>query len=166
MMKLRYIIGWLFVRPRRWFFGKMIRNCYLQLWWEKIDYMPGYYSPNLHWWLMYKTIFKFFKWLDYDAWRTFCTWENGWLKYKPWIARVIYRIGKTTAGWHIDGGECYHCGSIYGDPVDLSDDETGRTFILKDTWIVSTPDGTDYRFRGITICPKCGFKQDYEDGSL
>lgn len=34
------------------------------------------------------------------------------------------------------------------------------------SWSVGTMDGTDHRFSCITVCPKCGFKSNYEDGSL
>jgi len=79
---------------------------------------------------------------------------------------VVHRIGATTAGYAISGGECYHCSSPEGCQVDLSEDETGTTFILEKTWSEGTQDGTDYRFRGVTICPKCGYRAGYEDGSL
>jgi len=37
---------------------------------------------------------------------------------------------------------------------------------LEEAWTEGTQEGTDHRFRGITTCPKCGFKAEYEDGSL
>lgn len=164
--KIRYILGWIFVRPRRWLFWKMICNAYLRILPQKKEYEFGWRLPNLHWWILYITVFKFCKWLNYDAWRKFCTYKNGWLDKKPLIAKIIHRIGETTAGYAIHGGECYHCGSEAGDQVTLSDDETGEFFKLERTWSVGTMDGTDHRFCGTTICPKCGYKEYYEDGSL
>jgi len=164
MKTTRYILGWIFVRPRRWFFHRMIWCTDLQLVPRYISYL-GWSWPNLHWWLLYKTVFKLFKWLNYDAWRPLCTWEPH-LKHQPWYAKLIQRIGQTTAGFAISGGECYHCASQDGCPVWLSDDEAGKTFINIKTWTTGTPDGTDYRFSGTTICPKCGYRQYYEDGSL
>lgn len=85
---------------------------------------------------------------------------------KPLIARVIKRIGATTAGFTILGGECFHCASPDGDQVELSQDETGKVFKLERTWESYSQDGTDYRFCGTTICPRCGYRSYYEDGSL
>ena len=84
----------------------------------------------------------------------------------PWSAAVIKKIGDTTAGYAISGGECFHCGSSEGDPVYLSDDETGETFKLENEWSCPSEDGTDHRFSGTAICPKCGYESYYEDGSL
>jgi len=158
------IYGWIIIRPIRWFFWKMIINTSLRLV-PKKDF-DKWRLPNLHWWLLYKTIFKFFKWLYYEAWRPFCKWSNGWRQTYPLPAKIIHRIGETTAGFAISGGQCYHCGSKSGDPVNLSMDDTGQHFKLLKTWSVGTPDGTDYRFYGITICPRCGYESEYEDGSL
>jgi hypothetical protein len=163
--KLMYIYGWIFVRPRRWFFRKLICSSYIK--WLPKRLWSGYWLiPNLHWYVMYRTIFKFCKWLHYEAWRPFCKSENGWITYKPLISEIIHKVGKTTAGFAISGGECFHCGSERGDPVDLSSDETGRTFILERAWTCATQDGTDHRFCGTTCCPVCGYKHYYEDGSL
>jgi hypothetical protein len=127
----------------------------------------GWKWPNLHWWVLYKTIFRFCTWLHYDSWRLFCDWTGGYRCSFPLIARMIKKIGTTTAGFAISGGECFHCGSEAGNPVNLADDETtGTTFILERVWTIDTPDGTDHRFCGTTICPKCGYKDYYEDGSL
>jgi hypothetical protein len=167
MKTIFYIYGWIFVRPRRWFFWKMIaRGSFgLRLLPHKGEYC-GWEFTNLHWWLLYKTIFKFFKWLYWEGWRPFCDWTGGWRRTFPWYARAIHRIGQTTAGVAIMHQECWHCGSLSGNPVDLSEDETGTTFILKDSGTCSTPDGTDHWFSGTTICPRCGFKSEYSDGSL
>jgi hypothetical protein len=129
------------------------------------DCWGRYDWPNIHWWILYKTVFKFFKWLNYDAWRPFCKWGRIRLTF-PLIARIIQRIGQTTAGYAISGGECFHCSSEKGAPVDLSNDETGIKFILEREWSEGTENGTDYRFCGTTICPVCGYKRYYEDGSL
>lgn len=171
-----YWYGWLFVRPRRWFFWKMIDEGSFGIrwmpkrneWWtsETSEFYRKYMWPNLHWWLLYWTIFKFCKWLYWDGWRPFCDWTGGFRRTYPWIARAIHKFGQTTAGYAISGGECFHCGSDDGDQVDLSEDETGTNFILEETWSVGTQEGTDHRFRGITICPKCGYRAEYEDGSL
>lgn len=165
MKRLRYLLSYLFVRPRRWFFHKMLCDSFGIRWWFEKDWYGTSY-PNIHWWILYKTVWKFFRWLNNDAWRYFCTWEDGWLKHKPLISKIIHRIGQTTVGERTSGGECYHCGAIEGCQVELSQDETGKFFVLEKSWSVGTMDGTDYRFCGITICPKCGYKSYYEDGSL
>lgn len=159
------IYGWIVIRPIRWLFWKMACNTSLRLLPER-DWDNRWRLPNIHWWILYKTVFKFFKWIYYDAWRPFCDWTGGYRRSYPLIARIIHTIGKTTAGFTISGGQCYHCGSEEGCPVDLSCDDTGKYFKLLETWKVSTMDGVDYRFRGITICPKCGYEEEYEDGSL
>lgn len=159
--------GYVFVRPRRCFFWKMVANTKLRLLPEKRYWDEGKWTlPNIHWWVLYKTVFRFFSWLYWDAWRYFCAYKNGRFENKPLIARVIQRIGSTTAGYAISGGECYHCASPDGCQAELSQDETGTTFKLEKTWSVSNQDGTDHRFSGITICPKCGYESEYEDGSL
>lgn len=162
--KIRYCYGWVFVRPRRWLFWRMVWNTH-PIWYPQRRY-GRWRMPNIHWWVGYKTIFRLFDWLHWSGWRIFCTWEDGWLKHEPLISRIMHRIGQGTAGFAVCGGECFHCGSLDGDPVELADDETGSTFILKEVWTCSTPDGTDHRFNGITICPKCGFRRYYEGGSL
>lgn len=164
MKRLRYLSGWILVRPRRWLFHRMIWNYDLRMWPERL--FEGHWMwPNPHWWILYWTVFKFFKWLNYDAWRPLCKWDRR-LLHKPWYAAVIQRIGATTSGFAIHGGECFHCASKDGDQVSLTDDETGTTFRLERTWTVGTPDGTDHRFCGLTICPDCGYEDSYEDGSL
>ena len=165
MKKLRWLYGWIFVRPRRWFFWKMICASCPQWKIEKHPYY-GWSFPNIHWHVLYKTVFKFFKWLYWDAWRPFCDWTGGYRRTYPLIARIIHRIGATTAGYAISGGECYHCASENGDQLELSDDESGKTFKLERAWTSATQDGTDHRFCGTTICPDCGYEQYYEDGSL
>ena len=167
MQKIFYkTYGWIFIRPLRWFFWKMLCNTYPRFIPKKNEWDNTWRLPNIHWWLIYKTVFKFFKWLYYDAWRMFCDWTGGYRRTFPLSARIIKKIGATTAGYGISGGQCYHCGSEDGDQVDLADDDTGTTFKLLESWTQSTMDGVDHRFRGITICPKCGFESEYEDGSL
>lgn len=149
---LFYWYGWIFVRPRRWLFWKMIAKGSFGIRWipEKSEYwtpeLDEFYEkyrwPNLHWWLLYKTIFKFCKWLHYDGWRPFCDWTGGHRRSFPWIARAIKRIGDTTSGYAIGGGECPHCASTEGSQGELSEDETGTTFILEESWSVGTQDGT------------------------
>ena len=163
--RLMYFYGWVCVRPRRWLFWRMAWATTPQ-WFPKKDCMGRWRLPNIHWWLLYKTVFRFFKWLDYEAWRPLCKWGDRCLKHKPLIAKIIHRIGETTAGFAISGFECFHCGSKRGCQCELSSDETGELFILKGTQSVGTEDGTDHRFWGVTICPVCGYKADYEDGSL
>lgn len=158
--------AWLLVRPIRWSFSNMISaSCRLRILPEKHQFF-GWQAPNIHWWLLYKTVFKFCKWLHYDAWRPFCDWTGGYRRSFPFIARLIKSIGSTTAGYAIGGGQCFHCASIHGDPIELAGDESGTDFELLDAWSVGTQDGTDHRFRGITTCPKCGYQAEYEDGSL
>ncbi len=168
MCKFRWCLGFIFVRPRRWFFWKMIAcgSFGLQLIPRYDECLRRWRFPNIHWWILYQTIFGFCTWLHYDGWRPFCDWTGGYRRSFPWIARAIKKIGTTTAGFAISGGECFHCGSEKGNQVDLADDETGETFKLERAWTVSTPDGTDYRFCGTTICPVCGYEGYYEDGSL
>lgn len=165
MKHIHFVLGWIFVRPRRWFFWKMSCASFGVRVLPTHDEYFGWKAPNIHWWILYKTLFNFFYWLDTDAWRYFCKWGNVRLTY-PLIARVIHKIGKTTVGYAVHGGECFHCGSEEGNPVYLSDDESGKTFVLKETWSVPTPDGTDYCFAGTTICPKCGYESYYQDSSL
>lgn len=165
MKRLRYILGWVLVRPRRWFFWNMISSSTPQ-WRSELTFDGRWHGPNIHWWILYKTVFKFFKWLNYEGWRPLCKWSPTCLIHKPWYAELVHRIGETTAGAAISGGECYHCASKEGDQVDLAYDETGTHFVDVESWTVGTQDGTDHRFSGITICPKCGFRSEYEDGSL
>ena len=170
--KVFYIYGWIFVRPIRYFFWRMIAYGSFETRWvpRKSEYWPHYGKkyviPNFHWVLMYKTVFIFFKWIYYDGWRPFCDWTGGHRRTYPLVARIIHKIGKSTAGYAISGGECFHCGFEDGDKVELSCDETGEKFVLEDAWSCDTQDGTDHRFRGTTICPVCGYRSSYEDGSL
>ena len=157
--------GWLLVRPIRWFFGKMLRGSYLRWKISHEDYW-GWRFPNIHWWILYKTIFNFFSWVYWDGWRPFCNWDGGHRNTYPLIARIIHKIGSTTAGFAICGCECFHCASDNGSQVELSDDENGETFKLDRAWTEGTQDGTDHRFCGTTICPDCGYEAYYEDGSL
>jgi len=143
----------------------MVRAAYPRWKIEKHEYF-GWTFPNIHWWLLYLTVFRFFKWLNYDAWRPFCDWTGGYRRTFPFMARIIHRIGATTSGYAIGGGQCFHCGSEEGDQVELSQDDTGKYFKLERSWSEGTMDGTDHRFCGITICPKCGYEDHYEDGSL
>lgn len=163
--KFRYLLSWIFVRPRRWLFLNMVYSSTLRLLPRHDEYF-GWIWPNLHWWILYKTVFRFFKWLHWDAWRRFCKWGDRGLIRKTFLARAVQRIGQTTAGYAIGGGECFHCGSEDGCQVELANDETGTVFILGRAWSVGTQDGTDHRFCGTTICPKCGYESYYEDGSL
>jgi hypothetical protein len=164
-MLIYKIYGWLIIRPIRYFFSNMICAAYGPRWWfEKCEWEPGtYYWPNVHWWLLYKTVFRFFRWVYYEGWRHLCQWDRGRLTY-PLVAKIIHRIGQTTAGYAIGGGQCYHCGSPEGCQVELSDSD--KYFQLTDSWTEGTQEGTDYRFKGITTCPKCGYQAEYEDGSL
>jgi hypothetical protein len=165
MKRLRYLLAWILVRPRRWFFRRMVWSCYLRVLPRRESW--GEWSlPNVHWWLLYKTVFRFFKWLHYDAWRPFCDWNGGIRQTMPWPARLIKRIGGTTAGEAISGWECYHCAAVEGCQLKLSEDETGRFFKDVKSWTSATMDGTDHRFSGTTVCPKCGYENYFEDGSL
>lgn len=172
-MKIIYQLrGWALIRPIRWFTRKISMASFgLTVKFEKDPYYHPEFSrskykwPNLHWWILYKTVGKFSLWLRWDAWRVFCNWEGGWRRTFPWPAAVVYKIGKTLS-YPYHGGECYHCASDAGDPIELSEDETGKYFTLTDSGTSSTPDGIDHWFRGITTCCKCGYKQEYGDGSL
>lgn len=182
VMLLRYLLSWLTVRPRRWFF----RRCLFEggqgvRWlpvrregWDNYNYHEDrelrpwerFKWPNFHWVFAYRTVFAFFKWLYWDGWRPLCRWGPHCRETFPWYARLVQKIGRTTAGVTISGGECYHCASAEGNPVDLADDETETTFILLEFGSSATMDGTNYWFRGETICPKCGFHHEYRDDSL
>lgn len=158
--------GWLLIKPLRWAFHRMICTSYGFRIVPRKDEFWGWQMPNIHWWILYKTVFRFFLWLDLEAWRYFCDWTGGWRQTYPLIARIIHKVGKSTAGYVISGGECYHCAADEGCQVELSQDETGKAFKLIESWSEGTQDGTDHRFRGITTCPKCGYQSEYEDGSL
>ncbi len=184
LKRVRHALAYLTVRPRRWFFWSCIAHGSFGTRWlpvrrEEWDcYHPGKDRPrtewemiewpNLHWVLAYRTVFAFFKWLYWDGWRPLCQWKgrNGCRSSFPWYARLVKAIGRTTAGVHISGGECFHCGSVSGDQVNLADDETGTTFILEASGTSATMDGTDHWFSGTTICPACGHRAHYSDGSL
>lgn len=185
----RYRLAFLTVRPRRWFFWKCIAEgsfCNHRWGWrwlprrrEEWDcYHPGYDRkrtewemiewPNIHWVFAYLTVFAFFRWLRWDAWRPLCRWEGpgGSRSSFPWYARLVMWIGETTAGQACHSSECWHCAAPNCDPCSLSEDTTGYTFILMETGSTATLDGTDHWFRGISICPRCGHREDYGDGSL
>ena len=164
--RARWLFGWILVRPVRWAFSRMAWASYLRIKPEKQECDEKWRMPNIHWWLLYLSIFRFFKWLDGDAWRVFCDWTGGFRRTYPWPARFIHSIGAFTAGYAISGGQCFHCASPDGCQVTLSDDDSGKTFRLLETWSVASMDGTDHHFRGITICPKCGYENEYEEGSL
>lgn len=170
--KIRYYLAFILVRPIRWFFSKMVRNYRLHLWpkWNYWEWADHWWQrvrwPNVHWWILYHTVFNFFHWLHWRAWCKFCTYEKGFLAHKPWYAAVIHRIGEFTAGGAVNCFECWHCGAKEGCQIDLSDSEDPEEFILLRTWSVGTMDGTDHRFHGITICPKCGYRSEIEEGSL
>ena len=160
LTKLFRIYGYIFVRPRRYLFSQMCWNSELRVLLTKDDYF-GWRFPNIHWWILYKTVFKFCKWLNWDAWRPVCRLEKKIFEHRLIISRIIQRIGA------ISGFECYHCGSPRGCQVELSDPdcENGKYFKLEKTWEVFTGEYTDYRFSGTTTCPRCGYQQYYEDGS-
>jgi hypothetical protein len=163
--------GWVFIRPIRLFFWKVASASFGPRWLPRKNKMYPHYGsmfdwPNFHWWALYKTVGKFCLWLYWDGWRPFCDWTGGYRRTYPWIARFIKAIGETTAGQAFYGGRCYHCNSTDGNPLDLSEDETGKYFTLTASGSEGTPDGTNHWFQGITTCPKCGYKQEYSDGSL
>jgi hypothetical protein len=159
------VYGWLVYRPIRRFFSEMLAASLGPRWWfKRVEWDESYLLwPNVHWWFLYKTVFRFFKWMYWDAWRKLCKWDRV-LKHKPWYASFIHWIGSYTAGAVISGGRCTHCGRKAGDKVELSD--TKEYFRLVDSWSVGTMDGTDHRFFGYTCCPCCHHVASYEDGSL
>ncbi|MCK5616291.1 hypothetical protein KAR91_81265 [Candidatus Pacearchaeota archaeon] len=168
------IYGWIFVRPRRWLFWHMVWSDRLSWKIERNYYYDGRWKwPNLHWWILRQIIFEPLKWLYWDGWRIFEKWEDKgggtrWPKGRL-LARIAKRIGQTTAGCAISGGECFHCAFPGGDPLELSDPEGEygeEYFELTDSGSTATMDGTDHWFRGITTCPRCGYKQEYGDSSL
>ncbi|MEN6549973.1 MAG: hypothetical protein ABFE07_28350 [Armatimonadia bacterium] len=163
--RLWCLYGWLLVRPRRWAFRHMVfseRPRGFRRGWE-----GDLIWPNYGWWLLYATVFRALSWFFWNGYWKLCPRDStGKVVRHPWYARALRRIAETTAGAAAHGGECWHCASKDGDPVDLNDDDTGRTFILLDAGSTGTPDGTDHWFRGVTICPRCGYRQEYGDGSL
>jgi len=173
MKMIFYIYGWIFVRPRRWLFNEM-HWASVGLNWKII---PNYYYrgnwfsrikwPNPHWYFLYKTVYTFFRWLSWDAWTPIARWENRKFGRRLFLSKIIKRIGETTARYQVYT-ECYHCAWPDGNPTELSDQDGkfgGDYFKLEKTWEVFTGEYTDYRFRGITTCPRCGYQQEYEDGS-
>lgn len=150
MKRLRYAYGWLFVRPRRWLFGRMLAWGSGPLYWRPLRrWDDSILWPHPHWWVLYHTVFRLFSWLQ-------------WNGRGPWR-----RLGKWAVGMNLSGtGECWHCGHPAGCPLRLSDDDTGRTFVLKESGHSATDMGTDYWYRGTTICPKCGYRAPWEDSSL
>jgi len=187
IVRFRYAVTWLTVRPRRWFFGRCLwRGSYGTKWlptrreeWDDYDYnkdrkrteLEMIEWPNVHWRFAYLTVFRFFKWLHYNgcwefAFRGKPSWDGIRRKQHNPVSRLVQRIGETTAGVHILSMECYHCASKEGWQGELAEDETGTTFILEDSGTTATMDGTDHWFRGTTICPKCGYRAEYREGSL
>lgn len=159
--RLIYIYGWMFVRPRRFVVRKIAfpgsicvlprRECGIWFW------------PNVHWFILHKTIWPLLSWLYWDGWRWFCKWEDGYRSTYPLMARFVRWIGRTTAGVCISPcQECFHCGFEAGNQVDLS---TGTNFILEDSGESYSENGTSYWFRGTTICPVCGYTDSYEDST-
>jgi hypothetical protein len=145
-----------FVRPLRWLFWKMCWASHPR--WRFDRLYPGgpMRYPNIHWYVLYVTVFRFCAWLYWDAWRAFAVWKDRgegyrWLRRHTWLSRMIQTIGRGTAGYTISGGSCPHCGSREGDPVELS--QSDDYFELLETWASSTMDGTDHRFRGLRLVP-------------
>lgn len=169
-IRIRYAAAFITVRPVRKLFWKMIANTELRLIPKEREWDGSWRLPNVHWWILYKTVFSFFKWVHRDAWRPFCDWTGGWRQTFPPIARIVKWFGDSTAGYAISGGRCFHCNHEDGCQVSISDygDSSGYSPFVRnvESWSVGTMDGTDYRFSCTTVCPKCGFKSEYEDGSL
>lgn len=143
--KIRYIYGWIFVRPRRWFFHRMV--CEIPSRWRCF---------NIHWWILYKTVFRLFSWMYWSGGSIFATQKKGFLIRKSLLGRILERIGETTVGYEITGcSECFHCGSLSGSQIELASTLNARLegFILG---------GTNYQFWGIMVCPACGFKNSYQ----
>ncbi len=169
LIKLRYLISFVTVRPVRYAFRQMICSTQLRVLPVKHEWL-GRRGSNLHWWCLYKTVFKFSKWLYYDAWRVFCDWTGGSRQSYPPIARLIHWIGKSTAGFAISGGRCFHCNAETGDQIDIVqyDEDNPKSLLVSNiqTWTEATMDGTDYRYSCVTKCPCCGYKSEFSDGSL
>lgn len=165
-VRARYWISWVLVRPRRWLFHRMVWASTVR-WVPRRAYSGGPISwPNPHWWILYLTVFRAFRWLQWRGWRLLVKVDDrGCYGKIPWYARAVRRIGETTAGCATGGGECWHCASKDGDPVHLSEDETGETFELLDSGPTWSDWGTGGWFRGITTCPRCGFRREYSDSS-
>lgn len=158
------IFGWIVIRPIRKIMWWATKGSFGLRLWPKKEW-GEWKLPNLHYWVLYKTLGNFSTWLYWDAWRVFCDWTGGFRRTYPWPAKLVHSIGKTLA-WCFYGGSCYHCGSFENDPSSLSEDETGTSFKLTDSGTSQTYDGTDHWFRGITTCQKCGYQQEYGDSSL
>ena len=162
--------GWILIRPLRYLSRWSARGSFgLRLMPRKNTMYPyygwRYNMPNVHYWLLYKTVGELSTWMKWDAWRVFCNWEGGWRRTFPLPARIVMKIGDTMS-YAFHGGECFHCAAEEGDPHNLTEDETGKYFELTDSGSNATEDGTDHWFRGITTCPKCGYKDEVQEGSL
>lgn len=160
LQTIMYVYGWLFVRPRRWVFYKMACNSSIR-WLPGRDVFDNWRLPNIHWWLLYHTVFSFFKWLSWSAWCRLCVYENGRRKTFPWYARFVKWFGDTTAGMACSGfGECYHCGCEAGDYGSLEPIE----YTNKHTYM--TDYGTGNGWTEKVACPVCGYVSWHDNGDL
>lgn len=163
--------GWMVYRPIRWFFWKMVANSRLtpliSRQWSFDEPKKVFKFTNFHWWILYKTVFKFFKWLYWYAWAKFAIWSEPnargarWLVSHTWLSKFIQWVGSYTAASVISGGRCRHCGNEEGDPVLLVDSAT--YFELFDSGVNSTPDGMEGWFSGFTHCPCCHHVTEYHE---
>lgn len=172
-MRLRYLAGWVLVRPRRAFVGACFRGAYLsgfrrELVWDgkTKKLVKGWRRTNLHLWLVRKAIFEPMKrFAKTPTWKAHPS--GDWkLRTQRWWVRPFGWAWEWANAWTDirEHFECYHCGSEEGAQGDLT--EYSDTFKNVRSWTSSTMDGNDYRFCGTTICPKCGYEDYYEDGSL
>lgn len=171
-MKLIYQIrGWVLIRPLRVLSRACVKGSFgLRLKIRRNEfYIPGYNGryewPNLHYWLLYKTVGKFSTWLYFNGWRFLCDWTGGYRRTYPLPARILHKIGQTLS-YGFYGNECFHCAADEGDPGNISEEPNSIYFELTESGSNATEDGTDHWYRGITTCPKCGYKDTFSDSSL
>lgn len=162
------LFGYLVYRPFRRFHWWMLRGAYLTKWFKKDEFgtmMKGrtvYKWPNYFQHFMYKTVFKFEGYCQWDLWRKFAVWENGFRKEIKPLGKFIKWFGEIGHGAVCNGGRCSHCGFEKGDQVDLIDTQYFECVGTGTSW---NDCGTSYDFWGWTTCPNCNTKFTYSDGS-
>lgn len=168
MKLLNTAYGWLFIRPLRWVSRKcMVGTCEIQWLPREAEYpIYGKYDwPNFHCVALEKTWGRFCHWLDDEAWQFF---NKGKWKYHselPALSRLCLWLAQTGY-WHcITNHRCYHCNSDNCDVYSLAEDDSPHLEVTKQ-FTEYTPNGADHRTEGVTTCPKCGLKQEYDEGSL
>lgn len=172
MIRLIYVLrGWILIRPIRIITRMGVRGSFgLRLKIRKNEFhIKGhngrYEWPNLHHWLIYKTVGKLSTWLYLQGWRPLCRWGKRGRETYPLAARIVHKIGQTLA-YPYYGNECFHCAADAGDPGNITDDLNSKYVEIIASGSDATEDGTNHWFRCETTCPKCGYKDTFSDSSL